>query len=361
MFTQNITRGGTRSRLLGLLAGPHGVDRYTELVDPMWTSEVRATVVRVRRAGRSTTLWLRPNHAIGFTAGQYLNVTVEIDGRRHTRCYSPANAAPGGSRKIAAPAVPLIELTIARHDGGVVSGYLYDNARTGTTVGLSGPAGDFVLPNGLTEPLPRRLVLIAGGSGITPVMSMVRTLAENGYTGEVAVLHYVRTLDDACYLDQLALLADVRVLYGCTRGPGGDLDGHFGAEHLSAAMADPDAVYVCGPPALIDAVRQIRPDAHAESFAPAPLVIPDSPGGGRIRFSHSGVDVIDDGSPLLQQAEAAGLSPQSGCRMGICHTCTRRKVHGVVRNLATGSVSADDGDAVQICVTVPVGDVEIEL
>ena len=344
MFTETWSR----SRLAGLLAGPHGVDRYTELVDPMWTSEVRATVVRLRRTTpRSVTLWLQPNHPVPFRAGQYLTVTVEVDGRRHTRCYSPAS--PEGAQ--------LIELTITRHDGGVVSVRPDRTAHPGMTVGLSAAAGDFVLPT----PRPRRLMLIAGGSGITPVMSMVRTLAEERYDGEVTVMHYVRTTDDACYREQLAAVPDVRVLHACTRGPGGDLDGHVSERHLAAAIRNPDAVYVCGPHALIEAVRKHYPDAKAESFAPAPLVIPDSPGGGRISFSGSGIDADDDGRPLLDQAEAAGLTPASGCRMGICHTCTRRKVHGVVRNLTTGAISGDDGEAVQICVSVPVGDVEIDL
>lgn len=336
-----------RSRLFGLLAGPHGVDRYTELVDPMWTSEVRATAVRVRRSPRSVTIWLQPNHPVPFCAGQYLTVTVEVDGRRHTRCYSPANAEGAA----------LIELTVARHDGGVVSRHLHRNARTGMTLGLSGPAGDFTLP----DRLPRRLVLIAGGSGITPVMSMISTLRQSSHTGEVAVLYYARNRADAAYAEQLASMPDVRLLLSCTRGPGGDVDGHFTAAHLAAAMPDPDAVYVCGPHALIEAVRGVHPAAVSESFAPAPLVTTGSPGGGRITFSASGVDADDDGRPLLEQAEAAGLTPLHGCRMGICHTCTRRKVHGVVRNLTTGAVSTDDDDAVQICVSVPVGDVDIDL
>ncbi|MFM9032694.1 MAG: ferredoxin reductase [Mycobacterium sp.] len=349
MFTKNVPTISRRSRLLGLLAGPHGVDRFTELVDPMWTSDERATVVRVGRSTPgSVTLWLRPNHPLtGLRAGQYLTVTVEIDGRRHTRCYSPAGAEGAG----------LIELTVARHDGGTVSRHLHACARPGMTVGLSGPAGDFVLPT----PRPRRLLLIAGGSGITPIAAMARTLHGEGSGGEVTAIHYVRTLEDACYRAELAAIPGLRVLYGATRGPGGDLEGRFGAAHLAAAMPDPDAVYVCGPPALVDAVRQLRPDAVAESFAPAPAVIPDTPGGGRITFSHSGVDTDDDGQTLLEQAESAGLAPQSGCRMGICHTCTRRKVHGVVRNLSTGALSTDDDDAVQICVSVPVGDVDIDL
>ncbi len=364
MFTQTLATPRTRfgARLLALLAGPHGVDRYTELVHPMWTSEDRATVVRVQRSTpRSVTLWLQPNHgpagrSAAFRAGQYVTVTVEIDGRRQSRCYSPANAE----------GVHLIELTIARHDGGLVSEFLYRSARPGMTVGLSAPAGDFVLP----ETRPRRLLLIAGGSGITPVMSMVRTLVEQDRyvpqgglrpCGDITVLHYVRTLDDACFRGQLTMLSGVRTLYACTRDTRGDLRGHLDELHLAAAMPDPDAVYVCGPPALVDAVRRYHPAAVAESFAPASPAIPDSPGGGRITFSDSRIEADDDGRPLLDQAESAGLRPASGCRMGICHTCTRRKVRGVVRNLTTGAVSTADDDAVQICVSVPVGDVDIAL
>lgn len=332
------------------------MDRYTELVDPMWTSETRATVVRTRRSGRNLTMWLQPNHPVAFKAGQYLTLTVEIDGRQYSRCYSPANAETTGSRK-PRPAVPLIELTIARHRGGVVSEHLHRWVRPGMTVGLSGPAGDFVLP---ATP-PRRLLLIAGGSGITPVMSIVRTLSEQWFDGEIAVLHYVRTAEDACYRHQLALLPDVRVRYGFTREPGGDLDGHVDEQHLASAMTDPDAVYVCGPPGLVKAVRRHYPAAVAETFAPAAPVIPDSPGGGRITFSDSGIHTDDDGHTLLDQAESAGLTPKTGCRMGICHSCTRRKVRGVVRNLSTGAVSTDDDDSVQICVSVPVGDVDIAL
>ena len=349
MFTQIPTGAGLRSRLLGLLAGPHGVDRYTELVDPMWTSENRATVVRVSKSTpRSVTLWLQPNHPVAFRAGQHLTVTVEIDGRRHSRCYSPANSED----------VQLIELTIVRHDGGLVSGHLYRAAGPGMTVGLSAPAGDFVLPS----PLPRRLLLIAGGSGITPVMSMVRTLQQEGrYDGEIAVLHYVRTTEDACYREQLRMMPEVSTFQVCTRGSGGDLDGRFSPKHVAAALDRPDAVYVCGPPALVNAVREHYPSAVAESFAPTPLVIPNSPGGGRITFSTSAIQIDDDGRTLLDQAEAAGLTPKTGCRMGICHNCTRRKVSGVVRNVSTGAIAGDDDDAVQICVSVPLGDVDIAL
>ncbi|TVS89260.1 ferredoxin reductase [Mycobacterium helveticum] len=369
MFTQTThTSGGTLARafrkrvlgsdLLDLLTGPHGVDRYTELVAPTWTrGEARAKVVDVRRTTpRSVTLTLAPNDTFTTThavkAGQYVNLTVEIDGRRHTRCYSPANAEGAGN----------LELTVGRHDGGLVSNYLYHRARRGMVVGLSGVGGDFVLP----VRRPRRILFVSGGSGITPVMAMLRTLVTEGHPGtpgaEIAFVHYARTPAEACYRDELAALPGVRVLHGYTRSGGGDLVGRCGPEHLAAAMPAPDAVFVCGPTALIEAVRQhCGPGVCTESFVPPAPEAPPVASGGRITFSDSVVDVVDDGRPLLEQAESAGLTPASGCRMGICHTCTRRKTAGTVRNLVTGAVSTVPDDDVQICVSVPVGDVDIAL
>lgn len=351
MFTETLTRRMSRSPLLNLLTGPHGVDRYTEIVDPTWTQDqARARVVAVRRqTSRSVTLTLQPNGAFaGFRAGQHINLSVEIDGRRRTRCYSPASAE--GS--------PLIELTIGRHDDGLVSTYLCDHARPGMVVGLDSVGGDFVMP----PVRPRRLLFVSGGSGITPVLSMVRTLRAEGFSGEIAFIHYARTAAEACYRQELDALPGVRVLHGYTRDTtGSDLDGRFGPEHLAAAMPDPDAVFVCGPAVLIEAVREIVPQAYSESFVPPEFALPTETSGGTITFTDSGVDVVDDGQPLLAQAEAAGLNPESGCRMGICHSCTRFKKSGAVRNLITGAVSTADGEDIQICVTAPVGDVAIEL
>jgi stearoyl-CoA 9-desaturase NADPH oxidoreductase len=349
MFTQTLVGRVLGSSLVDLLTGPHGVDRYTELVDRTWTLETgRARVSSVRRTTpRSVTLTLEPNAAFpGFTAGQHVIVAVEIDGRRHTRCYSPANAE----------GEPHLELTIGRHDSGLVSTYLYDHARPGLVLGLDSVGGDFVLP----AVRPRRILFVSGGSGITPVMSMLRTLRAEGFTGQVGFIHYARSAAEACYRDELAAMSDVTVLHGYTRSSDGDVSGHFGPAHLAAFDA-PDAVYVCGPPALVAAVREACPTARAESFVPPVFVVPDSPAGGRVTFTDSAVDVVDDGRSLLDQAEAAGLTPESGCRMGICHTCTRLKTKGVVRNLTTGSISTVDREDVQICVSAPVGDVELAL
>lgn len=192
-------------------------------------------------------------------------------------------------------------------------------------------------------------------------MAMLRTLVAEGHRGEIAFVHYARTPAEACYRDELAALPSVRVLHGYTRADGGDLAGRFGPEHLAAAMPSPDAVFVCGPTALVDSVREHCDTVYTESFVPPAFETPANASGGRVTFSDSGVDVVDDGRPLLEQAESAGLSPENGCRMGICHTCTRRKTAGTVRNLVTGAVSTAPDEDVQICVSVPVGDVDVSL
>jgi ferredoxin-NADP reductase len=358
MFTQTLKPRlrdrVLRSTLVDLLTGPHGVDRYTELVEPTWTiGEARAKVVAVRRdTPRSVTLTLEPNAvftAAGpLRAGQHVVLTVEVDGRRQTRCYSPANAE--GDR--------FIELTIGVHEGGLVSNYLHRNAQPGMVVGLTAGGGEFVLP----AERPRRILFVSGGSGITPVMSMLRTLRDEGADRELTFVHYARTPQEACYRDELAAMPGVRVLHGYSRSSEeGDLTGKFDAAHLTAAMRNPDAVFVCGPPALVEAVRAHCADAKSESFVPPVLEVPAEASGGTVSFADSGVAVTDDGRSLLEQAEAAGLTPQSGCRMGICHTCTRRKTSGAVKNLITGAVSMADGEDVQICVTAPVGDVALAL
>jgi ferredoxin-NADP reductase len=347
-----------------VVATPYGVDRYVELLRPSWSStEVRAKVMAVARTTpRSVTVTLRPNgNWTGFSAGQHTQLSVEIDGVRHTRCYSMANCATAGDG--------LIELSVTAHPHGRVSQHLRRFAEKGQTVGLTSAQGIFTLP----ETEPDHLLLISGGSGITPVMSMLRTRCALGWENPLTFVHYALTDADMLYRDELEELAraapGVRLVRIFTDEPGrGDLDGFLSRQQLDRAApqwAEAEA-FVCGPAPLMDSARDLfarrgRSDRlHTESFTLAPFG-PAGPMGGTVRFGASEIGVVSDGRPLLLQAETAGLAPLTGCRMGICHTCTRQLCTGAVRDAVTGEVTTGPDANIRICVSVPMGDVEIDL
>jgi ferredoxin-NADP reductase len=350
MPTLTAPRRLLRSQFVDLLVGPHGIDRYLELIRPDFTiRDARAEVVAVRRqTERSVTLTVRPNRAWqGFRAGQFVRVGVEIDGVRRSRTYSPASSQHGADRRF--------ELTVTAHPDGLVSQWLLGRARPGAIVHLGVAQGDFVLPRSR----PERLALISGGSGITPVMSMLRTLCDEGHGGEITFVHYARTAADWLYRSEAEALAarhsNVRVDFVATR-EGGE---RFGPR----AELDGATVAVCGPPGLLEAVASAVDPARvlAETFTPPTLTVSGDAAAGTLRFLRSDRTVEIASGTLLEQAEAAGLAPEFGCRMGICHTCTCRKSAGAVRNLLTGEVSGEEDEDIQLCVSAPVGDVALEI
>jgi ferredoxin-NADP reductase len=355
-------RGRTARRLLGsnlvdLMVGPHGIDRYLELIRPSLTiADARAEVVEVRnQTPRSVTLTLRPNAAFaGFTAGQFLKVGVEIDGVRRTRTYSPATSQHARDRRL--------ELTVTLRDGGLVSDHLRTRTKPGTILHLSAAAGDFVLPTAR----PDRIALISGGSGITPILSMLRTLIDEGHGGEITFLHYARTEADHLYRRELEQLAaaqpNLSVEYVATREGGA----HFSAETIPHLAGTDTAV--CGPPELIEAVQRAAPTGRviAETFTAPTLAVAGEQATGTLRFLTSDRIAEIQAGTLLEQAEAAGLTPEFGCRMGICHTCVAPLSAGTLRDLRDGTehrVADTDQSTrtVQTCVTAAAGDCTVDL
>ena len=359
-------RRALRSEVLAVATAPHGVDRYLEQVRPSWTTdEGRARVVAVRRETPDVvTLVLRPGPGWpGGEAGQHVSLGVEVDGRRRTRSFSLASSAHRTDG--------CVEITVKAHTDGLVSRHLVDHARPGLTVALSDPAGDFTLP----PVRPARLLLLSGGSGITPVMALLRTLLDEGHREPVTFLHYARTAEDVIFAAELDEIARTRpsvtvqvVLTGPRALAAPGPHGRFCAGHLDALgdLTEVEA-FACGPTGLVDAVLDHWATAgaterlHVERFTlPAP--VPDAGGvGASVHLTGTGTRLVSDGRPLLDQAEAAGLTPSSGCRMGVCHTCTRQKASGVVRDLRTGALSSSDAEPIQICVSVPTGDVAVDL
>lgn len=358
------------SKTLAALTTPHGVDHYLQQVNPMWAAhDVRARVVSVRRetAGVDTapvaTLTLQPTSTWrGHRAGQYVQVGLDLPGsaKRLARCFSISSAAsvPGET----------ITLTIRANDEGQVSKYLVHEAQPGQMVHLSQAEGEFTLSESPATPTNNRLLFITGGSGITPAMSMVRTLLRDGYDGranrKVTFLHFARGSEDQIFAEELARIAEddnhveVHLRYGDSTFS------EFELRRLVPDFGDTDT-WVCGPAGLVELVQASYADSprlRVEYFK-APLLRTAASGTaeGAVSFTRSGEGAANTGASLLEQAEALGLTPEFGCRMGICFSCTATKTQGTVRNVLTGEESSLPDEDVRICVSAPVGDCSVDL
>lgn len=353
----SLTQSLLRSPLVAALTAPHGVDRYLELADPMWVvGEVRATVVAIHRettAGEPVaTVTLKPSRAWrGHRAGQYVQVGVEVDGARRTRCFSVSSAESGPG--------DLITLTMRANPTGTVSRHLVHEARVGDVIHLSQADGAFTLP----DPLPAQVLLISGGSGITPVMSHLRTLLRRGYGGRITFLHYAQSREHQIYADELAALPPHVKVH--LRYPDAGEHAYYSTEELARILPEHAEVdtWVCGPAGLVQLVQQTyaeNPRLRVEYFTTSTLA-PIEGVEGRTRFDRAGQESENTGATLLEQAEALGLRPQHGCRMGICFSCVSRKSEGTVRNVVTGEETSHPDEDVRICVTAPVGDCVVDL
>lgn len=354
-----------RSRAAAALASPHGVDHYLARIDPMWAAhEVRARVVDVRRETDTpgapvATLRLRPTATWrGHRAGQYVQVGLDLPGsaRRMTRCFSISSPASGAGEEIT--------LTVRSHADGQVSRHLVA-AEPGLLLHLSQAQGSFTLPVSPATPGIDPLLFITGGSGITPAMSMLRTLLRDGYDGRagrpVTFLHHARSPEDQIYADELARIAeddnDVRVHL---RHGDAVLD-ELELRRLVPGFRDTDT-WACGPAGMMEVVRSAygeSPRLRLEHFKPPSTATGSAEGD--VTFAGSGRSVANTGASILQQAEDAGLSPAYGCRMGICFSCTTRKAEGTVRHVLSGAESSLPDEDIQICVSAPVGDCVVDL
>src|SRR3954466_9163474 len=364
-----ITQRLLGSRTLAALTAPHSVDRYLEQVNPMWAAtEVRAQVVDVTRETDGehpvATITLQPTSTWrGHRAGQYVQVGVEINGaRRTTRCFSISSAEsnPGEA----------FTITVRAHQEERpgqqrVSRFLVEEAEAGQIVHLSQAEGEFTLTESPATPTNNRLLMISGGSGITPVMAQIRTLLRDGYDGKanrkVTFLHFARSEEDLIFAEELRRIqfednhVDVHLKFG---------DDVFSAEALAKLVPDfrDTDTWACGPApmmALVSEAYDGSPRLRTEFFK-TPVVSTGS-AEGDVSFTRSGTSVTNAGTSILEQAEAAGLSPDYGCRMGICFSCVCTKSEGTVRNVLTGEESSLPDEVIRICVSAPVGDCAVEL
>ncbi|HUS32408.1 MAG TPA: iron-sulfur cluster-binding domain-containing protein, partial [Kofleriaceae bacterium] len=253
---------------------------------------------------------------------------------------------------------------------GKVSNALVRDVCVGDYLSIGLPDGEFVLP----DALPDRIGFVTAGSGITPVMSMLRSLDAGGELPDIAHVHVAKTAHGVIFGDELRALALKHPRYRLTTVLTVADPRRLCSERLHALMPDwrSRETWACGPQSLLDTLtacfagHHMATALHVERFAAAFVAVPSGgssgDGGGRVRFSTTNREARSDGrTPLLRIAEEAGVNAPHGCRMGICHSCDTTLVSGCVRDLRTGERITEPGTRVQTCVCAAAGDVELAL
>ncbi|MFF5173365.1 ferredoxin reductase [Micromonospora sp. NPDC000089] len=363
-MTTTVPRPGTkvsvRDRLLRLaetVTTPLLPADYLDLVAPLRSgAALRGRIVAVDPETRdAASLTIQPGRDWrGHRPGQYVRLGVDVDGVRQWRAYSITSAPgrPDGRFTVTVKAIP----------DGKVSNHLVRRVRPGTVVQLDQAQGDFVQP----DPAPERVLFLTAGSGVTPVMGMLRAGAHT--RSDVVVVHSAPTPADVVFGAELRSLAErgaIRLIERHTAEAG-----LLGPHELAGLVPDhlDRHTWACGPIGLLDAAERHWATAgaadrlHTERFRPTVI----SPGeGGTVTFARTGLTVrVDGATPILDAGEAAGALMPSGCRMGICYGCVLPLREGAVRDLRSGEITTavpGDGVLIQTCVSAAAGTCDIDL
>jgi len=339
---------------------------YLDVIDPLrFGAALRGRIVAINPETRdAATLVIKPGR--GWRAhrpGQYIRIGVDVDGIRQWRAYSLTSTVGRTDG--------CITITVKTMPDGIVSTYLVRRATVGTVIQLDQAAGDFTLGS----PVPDKILFVTAGSGITPVMGMLRNMAqlvddgrESTTRPDIVVVHSAPTAHDVIFGGELRMLARHRRirLVEIHTDSAGTLDA-IGLGRIVGDLAERHT-WACGPTGLLNfleshwAADGVAHRLHTERFRPA--VIPTGD-GGTVTFSVTDTTAENDGArSLLDTGEAAGVFMPSGCRMGICFGCVAPLRRGAVRDLRTGEVTTaveGDGVVIQTCISAAAGTCDIEL
>lgn len=350
-------------------AFPLKASHYIELVNPLWADHsMQAKIVNVwDETSTARTITLKPGgNWRSFKPGQHVRVGISIEGRHFTRTYSISSGteSPDGTFTITVKAIA----------DGRVSNHIVRKLKVGDYIPIGIAQGNFYLP----DAQPVKPLFITAGSGITPIMSMLRTLDREERFPDVQHIHYAPHSHDVIFGKELSALEAKYHRYHLsrvfTRAPGEESSGgtkhHFSAAQLKKICPDWQTrdVFACGPQSLLDALEAhwekagIRRQLHTERFRATLAPTAQAGTAGKVTFAKSAVNIDSDGKTnLLRLAEDNGLNPEHGCRMGICHGCDAKLVSGCVRDLRNNELIKEEGQVIQICVCASVGDATVDV
>lgn len=353
--------GTALRRVADAAVTPLSVDDVLDVFHPLrgGRESLQGRIVSVTpETAESATILVKPGRDwAGHVPGQYVRVGVDVDGVRLWRTYSLTHG-PRADR--------CISITVKAIPDGVVSNHLVHDARVGAMVQLEQAEGEFVLP----QPLPDKLLLVTAGSGITPVIGMLRNLFSRRVRPavDITLVHVNQRADTAIFRNELRGHAAAGRLTLVERYD--DVHGLLDVSDLAELVPDLDErlAYACGPAGLLDALEA----HHVERGLPLTTerfrtVFVEPGDGGSVTFADGRTIEADGSTPILDAAEEAGVIMPSGCRMGICMGCVIPMTDGAVRDLRNGAVTVavpgETGAAgvpIQTCISAAAGACQID-
>lgn len=326
-------------------------------------------VLEVRRETRdAVSLVLERPAGETYLAGQFLTLVLPIGerGQELRRSYSLSSTPLGDE--------PFV-VTVKRIPGGVVSSWLHDDVQAGATLRVRGPSGNFTYQPG---DAPAHLLLVGGGSGITPLFGILRTALAGNPTVRVTLVFANRAAPDVIFLRALTELAASEprlTVHHVLESDDGTLPctpGRVTAATLERALAEHDRkttrAYVCGPDPMMDGVLADLAslgvtDVHRERFVTVRPAVVREGAGGRHHLRVGGRTVpIPAGKTVLEGAVQGGVDLDFSCTMGGCGACKARLASGEVALDEPNCLTDEERAAGMIltCVAHPLTDVTIE-
>lgn len=371
--------------LLGHSLAPDMLDFWLGKVNPLWSvQQPLAQIVARQAVGQdSVSLTLKPNrHVVWPAAGQHVSIGAVVAGRRVERSYSPSPVADQPE---------LMVITVKQVTGGRLSNWLYFQAQEGDILHIGQPFGEFYWP----EP-EQPMLLLAAGSGITPMMSLLRQHLSPSSSWPTAQkrptrpplprkqsvqLHYwVSRREQACFIDELLALQQHQPnfslhLYVTQSSAQQPYEQHGRIQASQFAQQQDLAnshVLACGPAGFVATAQQILQTQvqsfQAEAFSP-PLISPaslqpDALAGQTVQISLQRQQrelTVPVGQSILAALEAEGITHPSGCRMGLCNTCACPKLSGSTQHLISGEQQHDENPALRLCVSAARSDLVLDI
>ncbi|MCK8116553.1 FAD-binding oxidoreductase [Pseudoalteromonas sp. Angola-30] len=325
------------------------IEPIMQMVKPAWRAGLyRAKIEELtQHNGDFLSITLKPTqHWQAHIAGQHISLTVEINGRLLTRVFTVASS-PEQFKKTG-----LVRLLIKTNEQGRFTSLLSRALRVGEWCNVSAPSGDFVYKN-----TQNNATFIAGGSGITPMLAMISEHLKYT-TQKVSLIYYAKAAAHQC-VDELSALANQFSHFSfllLTREQSDDITRHVNV------WENPD-IYCCGPANFMKTVCDFAKKHHLNYYQEAfGLTLPSQNDDSLFNVQiNSSAHVVNANNALLAQFEAKQLPVKRGCGIGICHQCQCIKKSGVVRNLKTGELSDNGEQLIQLCVSQPVSDLELQL